>query len=228
MLNLAEISSAAEGLGCSDLTVPATESFDLLALLPKESNDLSDLGSGPALVLGSQILVVMFEEGDIVALGVLLADWLCLLKHLEGRRFSETAVMLLRASDIRALTRSSSYVRVNPSRGELGGLGSFCGLFGSIASLLACQIGLHEGFRRGDILVSEIVLLLIGLLEVILGRGVEGIPLLDDLADDLRLSQLGELGFVLVVLLSGELTVNLSHKLAFSLLGHSDQRIIII
>ncbi len=202
------------------MTVPAAESFGLLALLPEESNDLGDLGSGPALVLGGQILVVMLEEGDVIALCVVFADRFCLLKHLERRRFSEAAVMILRTSDIRTLTRSSSYVRVNPSRRELGGLGSFSGLLGSIAGLLACQIGLHEGLRGRDILVGEIVLLLIGLLEVILGRGVESIPLFDDLADDLRLSQLGELGFVLVVLLPGELTVDLTHKLAFSLLSH--------
>jgi hypothetical protein len=47
-------------------------------------------------------------------------------------------------------------------------------------------------------------------LKIFLGSKIEGIPLLDDLGDNLGLSEFGELGFVFVVLLSGELTVDLT------------------
>ena len=56
----------------------------------------------------------------------------------------------------------------------------------------------------------------------------DGIPFLDDFGDDFRLSHFGILVFVLVVLLPGELSVDLieivSFMFTFVLFSHSDYR----
>ena len=88
------------------------------------------------------------------------------------------------------------------SGGLEGGLDGFPGgLFSSNSSLLAGQISLDKGFGGRDVLIGEIVLFLVDPLEIALGSLIEGVPLLDDLADDFTFSEFGELGFVLIVLL---------------------------
>ena len=67
--------------------------------------------------------------------------------------------------------------------------------------------------------MSEIVLLFVDFLEIIFGNLIEGIPLLDDFADNFTFSEFRELSLVLVVLLPGELSVNLALKF-FDLFAH--------
>lgn len=67
--------------------------------------------------------------------------------------------------------------------------------------------------------MSEIILLFIDFLKIIFGGLIEGIPFLDDFADNFTFSEFGELGLVLVVLLSGEFSVNLTLNF-FDLFAH--------
>lgn len=60
----------------------------------------------------------------------------------------------------------------------------------------------HHLFRGRDVLESEALILFINFLEMIFGNMVQCIPLLDDLRNNLRLSQFGELMLVKVVLLA--------------------------
>jgi hypothetical protein len=60
---------------------------------------------------------------------------------------------------------------------------------------------------------------------VVLGSDIEGIPLLDDLRDNLSFPHSGELMLVLVVLLARKFTINLTQQLLLLFLSHQIQKL---
>ncbi len=96
-----------------------------------------------------------------------------------------------------------------------------CWLLSSNPCLLVSFISFLHGFRRGDILIGQKILLFINFLQVFFRIRIKSVPLFNDFSNNLGLSELRELGFVLVVLLSRELTIKSPKNSAFALFTHS-------
>lgn len=133
--------------------------------------------------------------------------------------------------EVRLFLFNYSYISVHSGSWEWAFFKFGCWIgcyFCSSSSLFISSFHIFQSFRRRNILVGKEFLFLIYFFEILFCSLIKCIPLLNDFGNNLGFSEFGELGFVFVVLLPGELTIDSAKSLISTLFSHLQKRIIIL
>lgn len=172
-------------------------------------------------MLLSQTSIVSFKECNVVTLRR-FSNRFCFNNSSWRRRLTLSAfIPSLRSTvEVRLFFLNQSYISVHSGSWEwaLFIFWWFDCHFSSSSSFFISSFHIPQSFRRRNILIGKKFLFFIYFFEIIFCSLIKCIPLLNDFGDNLGFSEFGKLGFIFIVLLPGELTIDSSKSLIFCIL----------